>query len=243
VYRKLEQDVAGFWRALRDEIIRQRGAADAAHMIWLASKMVGRWPGGAPLIESPDRDDPARAMDDAFEYGGDPDGLACPLGAHVRRSNPRDDLKPYPAEQSRHMSEAHRILRRARVYGPPLFDPEILRDGSISADRDAILSLEDDGRARGIHFFCVNASIRGQFEFVQQTWCNNPSFGGLSENKDPIVGDHARAREPETRMVIPAASGAVRTAALPRFVTVRGGAYLFMPGMTALRFLAAGSFA
>jgi Dyp-type peroxidase family len=240
VYRKLQQHVGLFWRTLRDESIRQRGAADPGFMIWLASKMVGRWPSGAPLVETADRDDPVRAEHDAFEYRGDPDGFACPIGAHIRRALPRDDLKPYPAEQSRHMSEAHRILRRARVFGPQLFDPALFRG---SGDRDALASLEDDGQARGIHFFCVNASIRSQFEFVQQTWCNNPSFGGLSGNKDPIVGDHARAGEPPTRMVIPGPAGPVRTNPLPRFVTVRGGAYLFMPSLTALRFLAAGSFA
>jgi hypothetical protein len=31
----------------------------------------------------------------------------------------------------------------------------------------------------------------------------------------------------------------LRTAALPRFVTVRAGAYLFMPSIRALRFLSA----
>jgi Dyp-type peroxidase family len=241
VYRKLQQHVGVFWRTMRDESVRQRGSADPAYMIWLASKMVGRWPSGAPLVEAPDRDDPARAEHDAFEYGGDPSGFACPIGAHIRRALPRDDFKPYPAEESRHMSEAHRILRRARVFGPQPFDPALLRAGS--ADRDAIASLEDDGEARGIHFFCLNASIRSQFEFVQQTWCNNPSFGGLSGNKDPIVGDHARAGEPATRMVIPGPAGSLRTNPLPRFVTVRGGAYLFMPSLAALRFLAAGSFA
>lgn len=243
VYRKLQQHVAAFWRALRDETVRQRGAADSGHMIWLASKMVGRWPSGAPLVEAPHRDDPTRATNDAFTYGGDPNGLACPIGAHIRRAHPRDDLKPYPAEQSRHMAEAHQILRRARVFGPPTFDPALLWDPSVLRNRDAILSLEDDGQARGIHFFGVNASIRSQFEFVQQTWCNNPNFGGLSTNKDPIVGDHARAGEPPTRMVIPGMKAPIRTGSLPRFVTVRGGAYLFMPGLTALRFLAAGSFA
>ena len=242
VYRKLQQHVTRFWQTMRDEAVRLRGAADPAYMIWLASKMVGRWPSGAPLIESPDRDDPRRAMNDAFEYGGDPDGLACPVGAHVRRAHPRDDLKPYPAEQARHMSEAHRIIRRARVFGPLPFEPARLHDGAGTTARDAVLPLDDNGQAYGIHFFCVNASIRSQFEFIQQTWCNNPSFGGLTASKDPIVGDHGRAGEPQTRMVIPAGSRTVRTAALPRFVTVRGGAYLFMPSITALKFIADGSF-
>jgi len=238
VYRKLQQHVAAFWNAIRQETVRRRGVDDERYMIWLASKMVGRWPSGAPLVHAPHGDDPTQATNDAFEYGDDPDGLACPIGAHIRRTNPRDDLKPYPAEQSRHMTEAHRLLRRARVFGPPPFDPALLRTG-----RAATLSIEDDGQPRGIHFFCVNASIRSQFEFVQQTWCNNPGFGGLSANKDPIVGDHARAGEPPTRMIIPEAAACIHTASLPRFVTVRGGAYLFMPSLSALRFLAAGSFA
>ena len=243
VYRKLQQHVALFWRTLRNETVRQRGTADSRYMVWLASKMVGRWPSGAPLVDAPHGDDPTRATNDEFEYAGDRNGLACPIGAHIRRTNPRDDLKPYPSEQSRHMAEAHKILRRARVFGPPAFDPALLRADDVSGNHDALVSLEDDGQARGIHFFCVNASIRSQFEFVQQTWCNNPGLSGLSTNKDPIVGDHARAGDPPTRMVIPGDRGPIRTAPLPRFVTVRGGAYLFMPSLTALRFLAAGSFA
>ena len=148
VYRKLQQDVAGFWRALRDESVRQRGAADAGYMIWLASKMVGRWPSGAPLVDAPERDQASLGDRDAFEFGADPDGRACPIGAHVRRTNPRDDLKPYPAEQSRHMAAAHRLLRRARVFGPPLFDADVLT-AATPGDRDAILSIADDGqRAR-----------------------------------------------------------------------------------------------
>jgi deferrochelatase/peroxidase EfeB len=137
VYRKLQQDVAGFWRTLRDEALRRKGAPDPAYMIWLAAKMVGRWPSGMPLVASPDRDDPERAPMNAFEYGGDPDGVSCPVGSHIRRTNPRDDLKPYPAEQSRHMTEAHRLLRRARVFGRPLFDPAILQDHAAPADRPA----------------------------------------------------------------------------------------------------------
>ena len=189
-YRKLQQDVAGFSRFLHDESVRVRGAADAGFMVWLASKMVGRWPSGAPLVLAPDADDPAAATDDTFEYGDDPDGARCPIGAHIRRSHPRDDLKPYPAEQSRHMSEAHRLLRRARVYGPPIVDPAVLRNASNPAARAVVLTLRQDEAPRGIHFFTVNASLRSQFEFVQQTWCNNPSAGGLYDSKDPIAGDH-----------------------------------------------------
>jgi hypothetical protein len=136
------------------------------------------------------------------------------------------------------MSEAHRLLRRARAFGPVLFNPADLADTTSDACRAALVALADDGRARGIHFFCVNASIRSQFEFVQQTWCNNPRFGGLNDNKDPITGDNNRTGEASSHMTIPLEPLRHRTAALPRFVTVKGGAYLFMPSLKALRFLA-----
>jgi deferrochelatase/peroxidase EfeB len=163
--------------------------------------------------------------------------LACPIGAHVRRAHPRDAIRPNAPQQALNMSEAHRLLRRARVFGPPLFDPLVLQDPRSAATGRVLRELRDDGRARGTHFFCVNASIRSQFEFVQQTWCNNPHFGGLHDNKDPIAGDAARAGEPPSRMTIPGRP-AVRTAPFPRFVTVRTSAYFFMPGLAALRFLA-----
>jgi deferrochelatase/peroxidase EfeB len=239
VYRKLQQDVAGFWQFLKREAVRAGGNEDAVRMVWLAARMVGRWPSGTSLMLAPQSDDPRLGNRDDFLYRDDGDGLSCPLGAHVRRANPRDDIKPYPAAESLSMSEAHRLLRRARVFGPALFDATVLADPASAACRDAILALADDGRARGVHFFCVNASIRSQFEFVQQTWCNNPRFAGLHDNKDPIAGDNDRTDQRSSHMTIPGQPLSLRTSPLPRFVTVRAGAYLFMPGITALRFLAA----
>lgn len=240
VYRKLQQNVAGFWGFLRSEAVRMGGEADPGRMIWLAARLVGRWPSGAPLALAPHADDPRLRDRDDFLYREDADGLSCPLGAHIRRSNPRDDIKPYPAAESLSMSEAHRLLRRARVFGSPLFDPTVLADPTSAACRAAIMALADDGRARGIHFFSVGASIRSQFEFVQQTWCNNPRFAGLTDNRDAIAGDNDRSDQPSSHMTIPGIPRRKRTGPLPRFVTVRAGAYLFMPGLRAIRYLAAG---
>lgn len=237
VYRKLQQDVAAFWNFMEREAVRAKGRADVAHMLWIASRMMGRWPSGAPLAMTPERDDPSLHDHNEFLYDDDVDGFACPLGSHVRRTNPRAVLKPYAVAQSLSMTEAHRLLRRARVFGPALFDPAVLQDSAAATK--ALNGLADDGVARGIHFFCVNASIKSQFEFVQQTWCNNPRFGGLTVNRDPITGDNARAGAPATHMEIPQRPVAYRTAALPRFVTVKAGAYAFMPSVTALRFLSA----
>ena len=239
VYRKLEQDVAAFWQFMKSETVRSTGANDTGHMIWLASRCVGRWPSGAPLVLAPGADDPQAVDRDDFMYGDDPDGLSCPLGSHIRRANPRDVIKPYDKARSLSMSEAHRLLRRARAFGPPLFDAALLTDPTNLAGRKNLLDLADDGKARGIHFFCVNASIKRQFEFVQQTWCGNPRFAGLNDNKDPILGDNARTDQAPSHMTIPQRPLSLRTAALPRFVKVRAGAYLFMPSIAALRFLAA----
>lgn len=236
VYRKLSQDVAGFWRFVSIEAARLTAAGHTETAITLASKMVGRRPDGTPLARTGlarhhDPDD----LDD-FSYGHDLDGLACPWGAHIRRAHPRDAILPYGPQASRSMSEAHRLLRRGRMFGPPLFDPESLDRGD-PATLDRLGTLEDDHRERGVHFLCINASIRSQFEFVQQSWCNNRRFAGLTDDADPIAGDNGRPNWP-SYVTVPRPQGAVRTSALPRFVTVRGGAYLFVPSLTALGFLA-----
>jgi hypothetical protein len=104
--------------------------------------------------------------------------------------------------------------------------------------QQTLVDLQDDGQPRGIHFFCVNASIRGQFEFVQQEWVNNPRFNGVVSNRDPLSGDNDPLASAPSAMYIPGRPEGLRTESLPRFVTVRGGAYFFLPSLTALRYLA-----
>ena len=43
-------------------------------------------------------------------------GMACPIGAHVRRANPRDHDGFFDGK----LSDRHRIIRRGRAYGPAL---------------------------------------------------------------------------------------------------------------------------
>lgn len=237
VYRKLAQDVGGFWRFLQNESIRVKGAVNPQFMVWLATKMVGRWPSGAPLILSPDRDRPELRSDDFMYAGSDPNALVCPFGSHIRRTNPRDQIGHTGRTESQHMSARHRILRRGKPYGPPLFDPAVLTRPDQPEALQAIVDLRDDEQPRGVHFLCVNASIKSQFEFIQQVWVNNPAFSGLLNNRDPLVGDNDPAVAPGV-MVIPGHDITLRTAPLPRFIDVCGGGYFFMPSLTALRYLA-----
>jgi Dyp-type peroxidase family len=215
VARQLAQDVPAFRRFLAgaagDDVARQR----------LAAELVGRWPSGAPLVRAPEHDDPALSDENDFGYHDeDQQGLRCPLGAHIRRANPRDSSPRHPVEGLRSVNN-HRLLRRGRPFGLPLADPPT-RPG------------EEESAERGMIFLCLNGDIERQFEFVQHTWLNNPSFADLLGEVDPIAsnpgpggGRFSEQQEPVRR----------RIDSLPRFVTVRGGAYFFLPGLPALRYL------
>jgi Dyp-type peroxidase family len=226
VFRQLRQDVPGFWRYLDGATRRPDGASDPARRTWLAAKMVGRWPSGAPLALTPERDDPSQASSNDFTYQtADPSGLGCPIGAHVRRANPRDSLEPSPGtQQSIDVNKRHRLLRRGREFGPPL-DQESLFGPTPPA------GLDDE---RGLHFVCLCANLARQFEFIQHTWIASPKFGRLQDGSDPLLGVHGPA---DSTFVVPAEPFRRRFAGMPRFVTVRGGGYFFLPGRRAIRYL------
>jgi Dyp-type peroxidase family len=207
-FRKLHQRVAAFRRYLRER------AEDRAEEEWLAAKIVGRWPSGAPLALSPDNDDPDLGANpkrnNAFMYGDDPRGLKCPVGAHARRMNARD---------SAILGEVrlHRMIRRGTNYGPQL-PPGV---------------LEDDGADRGLLFAFVGAHLARQFEFVQKQWLNDGRFIGAPDETDPLTGEFDNRQ-----YTIPKRPIRRRLQGLPSFVVTRGGEYCFMPGLRGLRWLA-----
>jgi deferrochelatase/peroxidase EfeB len=100
-----------------------------------------------------------------------------------------------------------------------------------------------DESPSGLHFLCLNANIGRQFEFVQGSWLNSTAFGGLRDENDPIIGNRATLDGcPADKFSLPA-SGSIRQQIrdIPRFTTVRGGAYFFLPGIRALRYIARAS--
>ena len=118
VFRKLYQDVAAFRRYLVTAAKSLYGSDDAHHQELVAAKMMGRWRSGCPVDLSPDKDDPAIAADpqrrNNFTYAGDDQGLRCPLGSHLRRSNPRaTPLKRATAVQAAPVDPARRRVRPA----------------------------------------------------------------------------------------------------------------------------------
>jgi Dyp-type peroxidase family len=217
VFRKLSQDVPGFRDYVQTWGARYPGGTEK-----LKAKLMGRWPDGTPLMLSPDKPDSELANDDMrhndFTYASDPEGLRCPLGAHIRRGNPRDSLGFRDKLAAR-----RRILRRGMPYG------DFLPEGQTT-----------DGKDRGLVFTCLNANLSRQFEFVQQQWINYGNDFHLGEDSDPVIGNRQQAG----RYIIP--GDASRNEAsfvcsgMQSFVTLRGGDYFFVPSLTALRLIADG---
>ena len=210
VYRKLHQDVALFRRFLAE-----RSRAYAGGEEKLAAALMGRWRDGTPIELSPDAADPALGFDlqrnNDFVYREDLDGFRCPVGAHIRRANPRDALG------FRHkMVHRHRLIRRGMPYGAPL------PPGS-----------DDDGVDRGLVFVCLGASIMRQFEFVQTQWMNDGNIFALGADKDVLAGDNDGTGKMTVQGRPPWFVGAI-----PRLVTNKGGDYFFLPGIRALRHIA-----
>ena len=128
-YRRLQQHVGAF----RD-FLRQHGETPEEQEL-IAAKLMGRWRSGAPLVLAPDKDDPALGADmqrnNDFNYKEmDPHGYAVPLGAHIRRMNPRDTA----ANMNR-----RRMIRRGGTYGPPL--PEGMPEDGVERGIAAFIGL------------------------------------------------------------------------------------------------------
>jgi putative iron-dependent peroxidase len=184
---------------------------EAANGQQTCEKLMGRRKDGMPLgWQGPLGSNSAA---DAFRYRvEDANGFVCPKGAHIRRSNPRDSLG-IDVQSSIKSSKLHRLLRRGRPY----------REKTEAGDRE------------GIFFIACNADIERQFEFIHQRWLQNPRFGALDKQDDPIVGSQASGK---TFTIPGSPSGSEVT--LASFTGARGGGYFFLPGIAALKFIAEG---
>lgn len=223
-FRILGQDVAGF-----EAFLARTAARWNLDPELVAAKLLGRWRNGVPLVLSPDTSHPAPPVSEErineYDYAPDSDhpahfddaiGLRCPIGAHMRRLNPRGALV---------MGRPHsrRIVRRGMPYGPA-FDP----------------SRPDDGTGRGLigHFIC--GDLESQFEFIHRVWANQDlATSGLRGSRDPFLG-----AQPESggRFVMRTSDNRdpVVLDDLPRLVQTLGSLYCFLPGLGALRYLARG---
>lgn len=253
VYRKLHENVRSF-----NQYIKEQGANLPDGEEEAAAKFAGRWRNGAPITTFPTQDKADKFIEEfteakkkaektknlfdkikyykqagkfvGFNYNDDLTGSRCPLGAHVRRTNPRGALEfgqKKAFETPGALTDRRRLLRRGLPYG---------RSDENSAD---------DGN-HGIIFMAVGASIERQFEFVQQQWVNYGNDFKLANEKDPLIGN--RETDDDGRgnghMIFPAEPDSGKApyfcSGIPQFVEMRGGAYFFLPSLTALRMIGEG---
>jgi deferrochelatase/peroxidase EfeB len=232
-FRLLEQDVAGF-----EDFLDAYSAKAGTDRETLAAKVCGRWRNGLPLVLSPDTQTPAEPLPreriNDYDYvSDDPSlddtfGYKCPVGSHMRRTNPRGQSV---LGGSGHL---HRIVRRAMPYGPP-YDP-----------------ARPDDEPRGLVGWFINADLGNQFEFVMSQWVNGSNFvmsvrgpGGANPVKnvsgqDVIIGVNDPSSSSFT-LSTPASSTTpaanTKLTGFRPYVTTRGGAYCYLPSVTALRYL------
>jgi len=256
VYRKLHENVGSFNRYIEEQGKNLPDGAEQA-----AAKFAGRWKNGAPITTFPTKKDADQFIKKVkkakkelveaegkikralarykyvklvsefvgFNYNDDLAGSRCPVGAHARRANPRGALEfgvKGAFDTPGALTNRRRLLRRGLPYG--------------KSDENS----GDDGN-HGIIFMAVGASIKRQFEFIQQQWINYGNDFKIANEKDPLIGNHeADHGRWSGHMVFPAEPGSGKAphfcSGIPRFVEVRGGGYFFLPSLTALRMIAMG---
>jgi Dyp-type peroxidase family len=257
VFRRLRQDVVRFWSFMKDktgEFRQQEGFHDMT-ATRLSSLLVGRWPSGAPLMRTPQEDNPALAQnglannhfgfaeaseklpvlhpedqpfDDFQPAPADPDGNICPMAAHIRKVNPRD----LTTEQGNNTDVlTRRILRRGIPFG-------------AAVEHWGDENLDPLQGNRGLLFLSYQSSIVEQFEFLCHNWMNSSDApeeepGG----HDLIVGQNPQPGEARHRQATIRTEGEARPFERPlharggveEWVITTGGGYFFAPSINALK--------
>ena len=215
VLRKYRSNVADFHHYCLEQSDNDPAKADK-----LGAKMFGRWRSGAPITLSPDHDDEALGKDNVannkFDYTDDPYGKGCPFGAHARRMNPRN-TKDFILSDVR----LHRIIRRSVSYGD-IVPPNV---------------TQDDGQERGLFFIGINAHAMDTLEFLQSQWINDGNFMNLGEERDPMLGVHAGSDADSDVFTVPDEPIRKRHTNILQFNTLQGGEYLFVPSLSALKWI------
>ncbi len=215
-FRVLEQNVAGYEEFL--EAVAKEASLDPEYV---AAKVVGRWRNGVPLVKEPGPTpppDPAPGtpLNDYGYEADDPDGLRCPMAAHMRRGNPRD--QPMLPRGDNHR---RRIMRRGMPYGP-----EWTKGDPV------------DHVPRGLLGHFIGSSLTLQFETVMGEWINrgltNPSITGTN---DVLIGVHQKPNW----FPVPMPGGSTFDVPVNdlQFTTTKGCIYAFLPSLTALRWIGA----
>lgn len=247
VFRRLRQDVGLFWRTMKEqaEMISTLPGFDKMTYGGLASRLVGRWPSGAPVNRVPsgddvdlgkeklannnfrfDSDSSALPMKDGYKDSfpmakADPAGVTCPWAAHIRKVNVRDSASDMGGRDATYV---RRILRTGIPFGAPLADPF----GDESAD-------PEKGN-RGLLFLCIQSSIESQFEFLTARWMGDPTRPKTPGGHDVFIGQNGAPGEGRERRCTIFGEGfqQVQLSTNAEWVIPTGGGYFFLPSISAI---------
>jgi Dyp-type peroxidase family len=245
---RLRQDVGLFWRTMRDEAKRLAALPGFEHMTddMLASRIVGRWPSGAPVNRVPASDnqdlgdeplannhfrfdadaaplklDPPYA--DPFPQSkADPAGITCPWAAHIRKVNTRDSGSDTGGRDATYI---RRMLRVGVAFG------KALRDRYAGIDEDP------EKGERGLLFLSIQASIEEQFEFIMTRWMGDPSRPKMPGGHDLLVGQNNAPGEDRQRRCVIFGNGIqqAQIATNAQWIIPTGGGYFFVPSVSCFR--------
>lgn len=250
VFRRLRQDVPLFWQTMRDgaRLLSRLSGFSELKDVELASMLVGRWPSGAPLSRSARADKTQlgknalannhfRFDSDSFQLRlinnnkdefrqakADPVGFTCPGAAHIRKLNTRDSASDVGGREA---SYRGRILRTGYPFGPPLMRDLIFAPAHYDTTRGN----------RGLLFLCLQASIEGQFEFLQTRWLNNPSRPRLPGGHDLLAGQNPTPGECRIRhaTIFDRNQEPADLSISAEWVIPTGGGYFFVPSIPAIK--------
>jgi len=214
VYRRLGQDVHAFRAFCQRKAEAHANELDGLTAAALADLIVGRRREGFPLSARADADARDPAVMNGFDFRHDAMDRACPLGAHIRKVNPREGDKD---------KRLRRILRRGAPFGSEYDDGE----------------LAPAQRGRGLAFLAYMTNTEDQFGLLATHWMNDPDAPAGGSGVDLLVGQAPPPDAPRVfnlRRHPPAVE--IQAEADEKWVHTTGGAFLFAPSLSALRSLA-----
>jgi len=223
VFRKLEQNVAGF-KKYEKEIADVMELPEKEREI-VGALLVGRFEDGTPVVLHK-QDGADNPVPNNFTYESDPKGVKCPFHAHIRKTNPRGEsvgtFAPDLAEERKHI-----MARRGITYGKRVWE-----NGMKNTKLDEKHLPSQDV---GLLFMAYQNNIAEQFEFTQSAWANNEGFVKSATGLDPIIGEGS----PSVQLQQSLEWGKENKCSFnfKSFVTMKGGEYFFAPSINFLKTL------
>ena len=194
VFRKLEQNVAGFMNGEEELFAPITDSDGIVNKDLPGAMMIGRFRNGTPLVTSGGFTGNIRSesqISNDFDYSNDPPpppssvphyGSKCPFFAHTRITNPRSDIRVVPPN----FTHSVRLTRRSIPYQDMSRFGEGKEDLVTPTDQE----LNDNRPVQGVGllFMSYQAHIGKQFEFLQNNWANHGHIAGRNIGQDGVVG-------------------------------------------------------